>query len=499
MVRPQIGEKIYDPFCGTGGMLVVAFKHLMDTMPHNAGNLDRLRRHTVYGADLTKAASIAKMNMILAGDGHNNIHRRDSLANPIDNKYDIVLTNMPFSQGTQYGDKYEIPSRNGDIICPQNCFRSLTHGGRMAIIVPEGFLSRTNEKAYTAVRQYLVDNASLEKVVSLPRGAFLPYNKAKADILYFTNAKMTQTTSHYWFFYVKNDGYTLDTWRRRIPGSNDLHVLLSENDLDKQSVEYAAALGFTRINVDAIRDNNYIFNASRYRGQAASRGCPSIRLGDILEPSGTDKVGVEQDIPIMSMTMDRGLIDQGEKFKKRVASPDISKYKKVYRGELVVGFPIDEGTLGFQLKYNFAAVSPAYDVWKVKRSDIDLWFLDILFRSTAMREIYDERQESPVDRRRKIDKDIFLSIEVPIPPPEIRAAVVRKQQDVENAVRLAKDIKREIDVEISGLVTGELDEDEYDAAVASGRLRALAIDGERTVRGERLDGKFEGWLSPQNG
>ena len=54
----------------------------MDTMPRNSGNLETLRARTVYGTELTKTASIAKMNMILAGDGHNNIQRRDSLANP---------------------------------------------------------------------------------------------------------------------------------------------------------------------------------------------------------------------------------------------------------------------------------------------------------------------------------------------------------------------------------------------------------------------------------
>ena len=63
-------------------MLIAVFKYLMDTMPRNSGNLDTLRTRTVYGTELTKTASIAKMNMILAGDGHNNIHRRDSLGAP---------------------------------------------------------------------------------------------------------------------------------------------------------------------------------------------------------------------------------------------------------------------------------------------------------------------------------------------------------------------------------------------------------------------------------
>jgi len=73
LVNPRIGETIYDPFCGTGGMLIVAFKHIIDGMAHTDLNLKTLKEDTLYGAELTRTASIAKMNMILAGDGHNNM------------------------------------------------------------------------------------------------------------------------------------------------------------------------------------------------------------------------------------------------------------------------------------------------------------------------------------------------------------------------------------------------------------------------------------------
>ena len=248
LLKPQIGEKIYDPFCGTGGMLIVAFKHLMDTMSRNKGNLDTLRKRTVYGTDLTKTASIAKMNMILAGDGHNNIRRQDSLAHPCDNKFDIVITNMPFAQKTRHGDFYDVPSRNGDIVCPQNSFRALVDGGRMAIIVPEGFLSNTT-KSHKNVRQWLLDRATLRSVVSLPRGAFEPYNRSKTNILYFTDAKVSRTHQHYWFFDVRNDGYTLDKRRRRVPGSTDLDMVF----VRKQPGRAARPLPFVSWNLSNQR------------------------------------------------------------------------------------------------------------------------------------------------------------------------------------------------------------------------------------------------------
>lgn len=226
LLNPKIGETIYDPFCGTGGMLIVAYKHVLDSMAHTGPNLRCLQKSTVYGTELTKTASVAKMNMILAGDGHSNIKRGDSFEHPVDGMYDVVITNFPFAQKTRYGNKYLIPSRNGDHISPQHCFRALRQGGRMAFIAPEGVIVNTNQKEYKAVRKYLVDNSNLKCTISLPRGAFEPYNRTKANILFFTDCHYSSQVKHYWYFNVQNDGYTLDKRRERIDGGNDLEIVL---------------------------------------------------------------------------------------------------------------------------------------------------------------------------------------------------------------------------------------------------------------------------------
>lgn len=452
LLNPQIGEKVYDPFCGTGGMLIVAFKHLMSTMPRNERNVATLQQHTIYGADLTKTASIAKMNMILAGDGHNNIARQDSLAYPIDDRYEVVLTNMPFAQTTRHGGKYAVPSRNGDIICPQHCFRAVKPGGRMAVVVPEGFLSNTSPKTYEDVRQYLLENATLKSIISLPRGAFEPYNRAKANILYFTGMKMSRTKGHYWYFDVQNDGYTLDRKRKRIQGGTDLEVVLSEGDLESLSENYLHSIGVVRIDANRVRRNNWALNAAHYREPIGlNPRYPTISFRELFEPSGRDRIGDDKCVPVMSITMYRGLVDQSEKFKKRIASDDISKYRKVYRDELVVGFPIDEGVLGFQLKYPYAAVSPAYTVWRLRRSDIDVWFLDRLLRSPQMREIYKVKLQGAVDRRRTIDPNVFLGIRIPIPPTEVQAEIVEMRQKMHEAQKGIRLLEQDIDNGIGDL------------------------------------------------
>lgn len=142
LLDPKLGEKVYDPFCGTGGMLTETFKHIQRNMPQNKNSNDILKHNTVFGKEITNIARIAKMNMILIGDGHSNIEQKDSLEIPVKNEYDVVITNIPFSQTTEHGNLYDIPTENGNSICVQHCLKALNKlntNSRAGIIVPEGF------------------------------------------------------------------------------------------------------------------------------------------------------------------------------------------------------------------------------------------------------------------------------------------------------------------------------------------------------------------------
>ncbi|ARD87398.1 hypothetical protein A3305_02510 [Rickettsia amblyommatis] len=78
-------ETIYDPFCGTGGFLTEAFNYIKKNNIINTDeDLEKLIFNTLYGRELTKIARIAKMNMILHGDGHSGIQQINSLENPND-------------------------------------------------------------------------------------------------------------------------------------------------------------------------------------------------------------------------------------------------------------------------------------------------------------------------------------------------------------------------------------------------------------------------------
>ena len=183
MVDPKIGESIYDPFCGTGGFLIEAFRYVSLRTNPTPELSEMLEKHTVYGSEIATTARIARMNMVLYGDGHSNVLQQDSFANPVDEKYDVVLTNPPFSQQTDRGNLYAVPAKNGDIVAIQHCLRSLKDGGRAAILMKEDFLTKGG--AVGKVRELLLNSVNDISIVSLPRGVFQPYTPTKDQYTIF--------------------------------------------------------------------------------------------------------------------------------------------------------------------------------------------------------------------------------------------------------------------------------------------------------------------------
>ncbi len=160
--------------------------------------------------------------------------------------------------------------------------------------------------------------------------------------------------------------------------------------------------------------------------------CQYVELGNILELSSKIKVG-KNICPIMSITMHKGLIDQSEKFKKRIASNNIENYKLVKRNDLVVGFPIDEGVLGFQTKYDTAAVSPAYDIWTLKNPQtVYLDYLEMVLRSDYARKIYKLKMQGTVSRRRSLPKEVFKKIKIPLPSMDIQQEIVSILEEIDD-------------------------------------------------------------------
>ena len=243
IVNPAINETIYDPFCGTGGMLVYCWNHLKYLIKNN-NDLEILKNKTFFGSDISSSATLAKMNMILFGDGHNNIKRENTFKKYYDikkenkelPKYDVVVTNFPFSQKTEWNTKYPLPESNTNGICVQHCLLSLKNKetARAGIIVPISFL-HSDENYYD--RKFIIDNYKLERIVDLHQHAFQPFTLQDTAILYIKN-KTKNDNDYFIYNYIENDGLSKDSYRRNIT-KNDLEKIFDTNDSINEKIKYS--------------------------------------------------------------------------------------------------------------------------------------------------------------------------------------------------------------------------------------------------------------------
>lgn len=178
LLNPKFGETVYDPFCGTGGFLTESFKHISQQAKLSRTTAEKLHNKTVFGSEITTTARIAKMNMILFGDGHSGVSQRDSLLADTTREYNNVLSNIPFSQNLSEDILNRTEGHSGhsakdaDEACVLKCFNSLKVGGSMAIVVPEGLLVN---KSHRKMLRFILGNSRVRMLVRLPRGCFAPY------------------------------------------------------------------------------------------------------------------------------------------------------------------------------------------------------------------------------------------------------------------------------------------------------------------------------------
>ena len=183
LLKPDSGESVYDPTCGTGGMLISCIAHLKR-------NKKEWRNVRAYGQEtIPFTAAIARMNLFLHDITSFAVECDDTLVNPkfIENgmlqKFDVVLANPPYSikdwnrEAFAY-DKYgrnmfgTPPQGRADYAFIQHIFASMKPGsGRCAILLPHGVLFREEEKH---IRENLLKSDLLECVIGL--GPNLFYN-----------------------------------------------------------------------------------------------------------------------------------------------------------------------------------------------------------------------------------------------------------------------------------------------------------------------------------
>ncbi len=140
-------------------------------------------------------------------------------------------------------------------------------------------------------------------------------------------------------------------------------------------------------------------------------------LGNLISPAKVVRCG-NGSYPVLSMTMHDGIVLQSDRFKKSLASADQSDYKVVKYGQLVVGFPIDEGVLYIQKATNEGIMSPAYNVWDVDVSKVEADYLELCLHSPQAMQYYCDKLRGSTARRRSIPTADLLALPIRLPTLE---------------------------------------------------------------------------------
>lgn len=197
ILDPKEGESIYDPACGTGGMLLGAIDHV-----RTAGGDPRTFFGRVYGQEKNlTTASIARMNLVLHGIEDFQVVREDTLRNPAftDSStgglavFDCVIANPPFSlkewgreiwQADPWGRAvFGLPPKSyGDYAWVQHMVASMApRSGRMAVVLPQGALFRKGAEG--AIRQKILERDLVEAVIGLAPNIFYGTGLAPAVMI----------------------------------------------------------------------------------------------------------------------------------------------------------------------------------------------------------------------------------------------------------------------------------------------------------------------------
>lgn len=265
LIKPQEGMRVYDPTCGSGGMLIQS----VDYVKSQGGNPQSL---SLLGQEKNLGTwSIAKMNLLLHNLPDHRIEKGDTIRQPKlveDGEimlFDRVIANPPFSlkewgreeaEHDPYGRfQFGIPPKNaGDYAFVQHMIASLKADGVAGVVMPHGVLFRAGAEG--KIRQGLLEADFIEAVVGLPSNLFYGTG-IPACLLIFNRNKEEKRKGNVLFIAAETEfqeGKNQNTLREQ-----DLTKIVSAFNTFEDIEKYARV-----VPIDEIKDNDYNLNITRY-------------------------------------------------------------------------------------------------------------------------------------------------------------------------------------------------------------------------------------------
>lgn len=242
VMRPQLGETVCDPACGTGGFLVSAV-NFMQQYVTNDEQRKQLICDTIYGYDNTPTVvSMGALNLFLHGmrGPRCSIQLHDSLVKEPERLFDVVLSNPPF--GTRSGNTvttkrhdFYVKTKNNQLNFLQHVMLLLSPGGRAAVVMPDNVLFESG--AGVQLRRELLYHFNLHTILRLPVGIFYAPG-VKANVLFFNREGPTTET---WFYdYRSGIKHTLSGSPLQREHFDDFVACYNPQDIKARSETYNA-------------------------------------------------------------------------------------------------------------------------------------------------------------------------------------------------------------------------------------------------------------------
>lgn len=287
-VAPQLGQRIADPACGTGGFLLGSYQYILTDLVRKkdpaklSKDEDGFERAAIsavltqkvktildqsfVGYDIdTTMVRLGLMNMMMHGIDEPKIDYKDTLSKTYneDSQFDIIMANPPFTGNIDKGDINEglkLPTTKTELLFVERIFTMLKMGGTAAVIVPSGVIQNSG-KAFKALRNMLIEKTELKAVIAMPSGVFKPYAGVSTAILFFTKGG---ETTDVWFYDMQADGYALDDKRNKIAAS-DLPDIMQRYKTRNIKTDTDRKQKFFFVPKKEIVSNNFDLNLSTYK------------------------------------------------------------------------------------------------------------------------------------------------------------------------------------------------------------------------------------------
>ena len=268
LAMPKPGDRICDPACGSGGLLLLAGEEVQKQGSNN---------YALYGQEKTGATyNLARMNMFLHGQDSARIEWGDTLNNPmlVENdhlmQFDIIVANPPFSLD-KWGEKHlenDIyhrfdrdmpPASKGDYAFISHMVATAKpKSGRVAVIVPHGVLFRGGSEG--RIRQAFIEENILDAVIGLPANLFLNVGIPVAFLIFDKSREKGGANEN------RKDVLFIDASKEFVPGKKQNS--LSEDHIKKIVDTYKHRREIEKYShlatFDEIKDNDFNLNIPRY-------------------------------------------------------------------------------------------------------------------------------------------------------------------------------------------------------------------------------------------